>query len=50
MRFGGYAAPTGYPDPAAEKELLKNQAEALQSELSSVHARLAQMENKGDSD
>lgn len=50
MRFGGYAAPYGSPtpfqkpDPELEKQALKNQAEALQSELDSIKKRLGEME------
>jgi len=32
MRFGGNAAPYQNPDPSLEKQALKNQAEALQSD------------------
>jgi prefoldin subunit 5 len=51
MRFGGYAAPYGEPalerkpDPAAAKQMLKNQAEALQSELDLINQRLAEVDN-----
>ena len=48
--FGFFAAPFGYaapyqgpyqaPDPALEKQALKNQAEALQSELDFIRKRL----------
>jgi len=50
MRFGGYAAPYGHPapyqkpDPALEKQVLKNQAETLQSELDFIKKRLAEVE------
>lgn len=50
MRFGGYAAPYGYPapyqspDPEMEKQALKNQAAALQSEMESIKKRLADIE------
>jgi len=50
MRFGGYAAPYGYPtpyqkpDPEMEKQALKNQAEALQSELDFIKKRLGEIE------
>jgi len=49
-RFGGYAAPAGYPapyatsDPEREKQALKSQAEALQSELDFIKTRLAEVE------
>lgn len=50
MRSGGYAAPYGYampyqkPDPEVEKQALKNQADALQSELDLIKNRLGEME------
>jgi hypothetical protein len=50
MRFGGYAVPYGYPapdqkpDPEMEKQELKNQAEALQSELDFIRKRLSEIE------
>jgi hypothetical protein len=50
MRFGGYAAPYGYPaayqkpDPELEKQALRNQAEAMQSELDLIKKRLAEVE------
>jgi prefoldin subunit 5 len=50
MRFGGYAAPYATPmpnqkpDPEMEKQALKNQAEALQSELNFIKKRLAEIE------
>lgn len=53
MRFGGYATSAGYPapyaksDPELEKQALKNQAEALQSELDFIKKRLAEVEAKG---
>ncbi len=39
-------APLGYgkPDPDAEKEILKDQAEALQSELEMIKKRLSEIE------
>jgi hypothetical protein len=49
-RFGGYAAPHGYfapyqkPDPEMEKQALKNQADALQSELDFIKNRLSEIE------
>ena len=51
MRFGGYAAPYRYPtpfqkpDPEIEKQALKNQAKALQSELDLINQRLAEVES-----
>jgi hypothetical protein len=50
MRFDGYGAPYGYPspypkpDPEMEKQALKRQAEALQSELDFINQRLAEVE------
>jgi len=50
MRFGGCAAPYGYPapyqapNPEMEKQALKSQAEALQSEMDSIKKRLADIE------
>jgi hypothetical protein len=50
MRFGGNAAPYGYPtpyqkpDPEMEKHALKNQAEALQSELDFIKKRMGEIE------
>jgi predicted nuclease with TOPRIM domain len=46
MRFGPYAAPYLRPDPEAEKEALKTEAEDLQSELDSVKKRLEELEAK----
>lgn len=52
MRFGGYAAPYGYPmlnqkpDPNMEKQALKQQAEALQSELDFIKKRLNDIETE----
>jgi hypothetical protein len=40
MRFGGYAEPYQDPDRKIEKQVLKNQAEALQSELDLIKKRL----------
>jgi len=44
MRFGGYDAPYQNPDPNLEKEALKSQAEALQSELDFIKKRLSEIE------
>jgi len=44
MRFGRYAAPYQNPDPNLEKQTLKNQAEALQSELDLIKKRLSEIE------
>jgi hypothetical protein len=44
MRFGGYGAPYPQPDPELEKQELKGQAEALQSELNAIKKRLSEIE------
>jgi len=50
MRFGGHAAPYGYPGPyqkpdtEMEKQALKSQADALQSELDFIRKRLGEIE------
>jgi len=44
MRFGASAAPYLKPDPEMEKQALKNQAEALQSELDLIKKRLGEIE------
>jgi hypothetical protein len=44
MRFGAYAGPYLKPDPEAEKQVLKNEAEALQSELDFIKKRLSAIE------
>ena len=43
-RFGGYATPYQNPDPNQEKQALKSQAEALQSELDFIKKRLSEIE------
>jgi len=43
-RFAGYPAPHPQPDPEAEKQALKNQADALQSELDFIKKRLSEIE------
>jgi hypothetical protein len=45
MRFGRYAAPAQMPDPEMEKQVLKNQAGALQSELDFIKKRLEDIED-----
>lgn len=42
--YYGYAAPYGNPNPDMEKEALKNQADALQSELEFIKKRLEEVE------
>jgi hypothetical protein len=50
MRFDGYAAPYGYatpgqkPDPEIQKQALKSQAEALQSNIDLIKKRLSELE------
>jgi len=44
MRFGVWNQPPQKPDPEWEKQALKNQAEALQAELTAVQERLANLE------
>ena len=44
MRFGGDAAPYQKSGPELEKQSLKNQAEALQSELDLIKQRLDELE------
>jgi len=44
IRFGGFASPYQNPDPELEKQTLKNQAEALQSELDFIKKRLGEIE------
>ncbi len=50
-RFGAYSAPYGAPvfrqspDPEMEKQALRTQAEALQSELDLIKKRLADLES-----
>jgi hypothetical protein len=52
MPFGGYAAPFGYqapyqkPDPESEKQALRGQADALQSELDYINKRLSELESR----
>ena len=43
-RFGGYAVPYQETDPGLEKQALKNQAAALQSELDFIKKRLSEIE------
>ena len=42
--FGWSAAPYGQPDPEFEKQFLKNQADALQSDLDIIRKRLNEFE------
>ncbi|OPY07861.1 MAG: hypothetical protein A4E66_01958 [Syntrophus sp. PtaB.Bin001] len=45
MRPGGYAAQYQKPDPELEKQMLKNEAEALRSELDYIKKRLEELES-----
>jgi hypothetical protein len=45
MHFGGNAEPYQKPDPEMKKQALKNQAEALQSELDFIKKRLGETES-----
>jgi len=51
MRFGAYGAPYPVPyqkpDPELEKQALKSQADALQSELDLIKKRLSDIEDDG---
>jgi hypothetical protein len=44
MRFGGPGPADQKPDPEFEKQVLNNQAQALQSELDDIKKRLAEIE------
>ncbi len=52
MRFGGVAAPYGYPateqkaDPELEKQALNRQVEYLQNELDSIRRRLEEIDKQ----
>jgi len=46
MRFGATAAPVADFDPEMEKQALKNQADYLQNELTSIRKRLEEIEKK----
>lgn len=45
MRFGGAAMSYPKPDPEMEKQVLKNHAAALRTELDLIQERLSEMEN-----
>jgi len=49
MRFGGLDVPDQKADPEMERQALKNQAEALQSELDFIKKRLADVDTDGKS-
>ena len=44
MRFGAYASPYLKPDPEMEKQALKNEAAALESEINAIKKRLSEIE------
>jgi hypothetical protein len=44
-RFGWYAAPNQKPEPEIEKQVLRNQAQTLQSELDLIRKRLSEIES-----
>jgi len=44
-RFGGYAAACQKPDPEMERQALKNDADALQSQLDLIKQRLTEIES-----
>lgn len=50
-RFGAFSSPYGYPSPyndyspETEKQMLKNQAEALQAEMDDIKKRLEELES-----
>ena len=46
MRFGGTAAPVANSDPEMEKQVLKKQADYLQSELDSIRKRLEEIDKE----
>jgi hypothetical protein len=46
MRSGVCVAPYQKPDPEMEKQMLKNQAEILQSELDSIKKRLGEIDTR----
>jgi hypothetical protein len=46
----GYPAAYGQPDPQMERQRLKDQAEALQSELNIIKKRISEIETEGVAD
>ncbi len=46
MRFGEYDAPYQDPDPSLEKQMLKSQVKAMQSELDFIKKRLSEIETE----
>ncbi|MGO8821105.1 MAG: DUF5320 domain-containing protein [Desulfomonilaceae bacterium] len=49
-RVGAYSAPFQGANPEIEKQVLKNQADALESELESIKKRLAQFDRSSTDD
>ena len=47
MQSGGSAVPYQKPDPEIERRTLKDQAEALQSELDLIKKRMGEIGEKG---
>jgi hypothetical protein len=45
MRFGGYSGPYVHDEPVTEKQALRDEAKALQSELDAIRKRLTEIEN-----
>lgn len=50
MRFGGSAMPYQNNDPTLEKHALKQQAEALQTELDDIKKRLSRILNEAEAE
>lgn len=48
MRAGGYAVPFQKPSPELEKQVLKNEADLLQSQLDSIKQRLTEIESPAE--
>jgi hypothetical protein len=48
MRFGGYDAPYQDTDPDLEKQTLKSQVKAMQSELDFIKKRLSEIETASE--
>lgn len=48
MRFGGYDAPYQDTDPDLDKQTLKNQVKAMQSELDFIKKRLSEIETASE--
>jgi len=46
VRPAGYAAPYQKPDPELEKQMLKNEADALRSEMDYIKKRLDEIESR----